>query len=639
MCGILGLFSKQGPPPHRPLWSQLVNLLRHRGPQEGGWWSDGPFFLGHRRLSIIALETGSQPMASANGGLVITYNGEIYNFRVLKAELQSKGYTFKTDSDTEVLLQGYIEWGERLPEKLTGMFAFAIADRVRGELFLARDRFGEKPLYYWEGPDYLAFASELRPLAALPDFPREFEPSAVVGFLSQNFVPGQKSMLAGVHRLPPAHWAKFSADERNIQQYWNHKTESTAQSVPSALEEFQERFDRAVSLNLTSDVPVGVLLSGGIDSSLVAESAVRQGSLNRAYFIDFEEQTHSEFEAANAVAQHLGLPLERVVLGPRHMDRFLDLVDHADDPLADASCLPYHLLAELAAQNNRVVLGGDGGDEMFGGYMTYRATLLHQRFVARLPIALRKLLSRLSAHLPTTEGKVTLSYKIWRFLRAAHLQSRQAHYSWNGSWLPEQVPGFLNFANQEGLEDMWSRLPSRSLNITDLQMADLDNYLPNDILSKGDRMSMASSLETRAPFLEHELANWALSLPPHLKIGPGGELKRILRAAIRKTLGGVIADRPKQGFSIPIHAWLRTPEAEPVNRFLSPDQLASVGIFDVAQVRDAVEAHMSGKRSYGFELWGMAVLSAWHHLRIANTPELPSGEGVVERTYPLQVEI
>lgn len=631
MCGILGLFSQQGPPPFRPLWGQLVNLLRHRGPQEGGWWADGPFFLGHRRLSIIGLETGSQPMATPDGRFVITFNGEIYNFMELREQLRAQGRIFETDSDTEVLLQGYLEWGDRLPEKLTGMFAFAIADRAEEELFLARDRFGEKPLYYWPGPDYLAFASELRPLAALPDFPREFDLEALMGFLTVNFVPGERSLLKGVRRLPPAHWVKFKGGNSQFHRYWEPSRTISAPSAEQAQQEFQVRFDRAVALNLTSDVPVGILLSGGIDSSLVAESAARQGRLNQGYFIDFEEQSHSEYGAARRVSEHLGLPLEKVILRPNHMRHFQSLVDHADDPLADASCLPYFVLSELASKKNRVVLGGDGGDEMFGGYMTYRATLLHQRFVARLPMALRVALSRLSHWLPTTEGKVTLSYKIWRFLRAAVLESRRAHYTWNGSWMPEQAESFLHPELRRTVP-LGNDLPVR-LTLRDIQQADLRNYLPNDILTKGDRMSMAWGLETRAPFLEHGLAEWALCLPSSLKIGPTGELKRILREAARRKLDGVIADRPKQGFSIPIHTWLRSPQAEPVQRFLSPEQLETLGVFDVARVRRVVDQHMSGRKSYGFELWGLAVLSAWHHLRIATSPQLPTDDGVVQREF------
>ncbi|MGD0090660.1 MAG: asparagine synthase (glutamine-hydrolyzing), partial [Planctomycetota bacterium] len=342
MCGIVGIYSLEGPPPHRELWPQLVNHLRHRGPDEGAWWADGPFFLGHRRLSIIGLASGGQPMASSDGQMVVVFNGEIYNYIELRAELEAKGHQFRTDSDTEVLLYGYREWGVELPQRLTGMFAFAIADRQRRELFVARDRIGEKPLFLARTGKYVAFASELRPLAGLPDLPRAIAVEALGEYLLLNYVPGDGCLMAGVKRLLPGHWKLFSLSGERGGAYWSPPEAGAPEdgrSPAACLEEWRERFDRAVRFTLRSDVPVGIFLSGGVDSSLVAESAMRQGRLNRAYCIDFEEESYSEYEGAKQVAARLGLSLERIRLTPKALEDFSLLVEHADDPLADSSAL------------------------------------------------------------------------------------------------------------------------------------------------------------------------------------------------------------------------------------------------------------------------------------------------------------
>ena len=646
MCGIVGLFSRDGVPPHRELWPDLVNHLRHRGPDEGAWWADGPFFFGHRRLSIVGIESGGQPMATADGALAVTFNGEIYNYPELRAELEARGHVFRTGCDTEVLLHGYRAWGQGLPERLTGMFAFALADRRRRELFLARDRFGEKPLFLLTTPQYVAFASELRPLAALPDLPRRMNLEALAGLLVLNFVPGTAALLEGVERLPPATWRLCSPQGERSEAYWSPPKEAghdpgpggTA-SLEASMEEFRTRLDRAVRLNLRSDVPVGIFLSGGIDSSLLAEAAARQGRLQRAYCIDFEEQGHSEYHAAREVAGRLGLELERVLLTPEALRDFSALAEHADDPLADTSTLAFFALSRVAARGLKVVLGGDGGDELFGGYLTYRATRLHARYVAALPRPLRSLLGSVARRLPTREGKVSFSYKLRRFLRAAPLPSGQAHFSWNGSWLPEAAAGLLRPGPaREAAGGILERLAARHglqerCGLYALQRADLAEYLPNDILVKTDRMSMAHGLETRAPFLEHELAAWALRLPEAQKIGARGAQKRVLRAAARKLFGASIADRPKEGFSIPVHAWIRGPLAETVRDLLAPAAVERMQVLEPAAVQGVLEAHFSGRRSYGFEIWGLAVLAAWHRSRIERPPAPPAHSDLVERRF------
>jgi asparagine synthase (glutamine-hydrolysing) len=640
MCGIVGLYSRSGLPPCPELWPQLVNHLYHRGPDEGAWWADGPFFLGHRRLSIIDLAGGSQPMSTPEGDYVVVFNGEIYNYLELRQELEAAGQTFRTASDTEVLLHGYRRWGTDLPRHLLGMFAFAIADRRRRDLFVARDRFGEKPLFLLDTGDWLAFASELRPLAALPDVPRDLDVDALGNYLCLNYVPGDATLLKSVRRLSPACWQLFTPQGSQSGTYWEPplaQAPSTGKSFPAVLEEFNERFDRAVRLCLRSDVPVGIFLSGGIDSSLVAEAAMRQGRLSTAYFIDFEEKSYSERDAARLVADRLGLPFQSVLLTPQSLSDFLRLVDHADDPLADSSCLPVYTLARLAATGNKVVLGGDGGDEVFGGYQTYRATLLHRRLMRLLPSSLRRLIARLGARLPTSEGKVTFSFKLRRFLRAADLPSTLAHFTWNGTWLPSEAARITGFRWRPLLAPNLRLQSAEHLGPADLlsylQRADLAEYLCNDILTKTDRMSMAHGLETRAPFLDADLAGWALGLPSHFKVRANGELKAILRAAARRLFGAAIADRPKQGFSIPIHRWVRGPLAEQIRDLLSRTSVERLGVLDPLEIERIVDDHFSGRKSYGFEVWGLAVLVAWHRMRVQQRPAPPTVSPLLRRDF------
>jgi asparagine synthase (glutamine-hydrolysing) len=643
MCGIVGIFSYNGPPPFTELWPDFINHLAHRGPDEGAWWSDDKYFFGHRRLSIIDLQSGGQPMATANGDLIVVFNGEIYNYIELRNELQNKGYVFQTHSDTEVLLHGYHAWGINLPSKLTGMFAFAIADRRKQELFLARDRFGEKPLFILQASNYIAFASELRPLAALPDLDRNLDIEALAGYLCLNYVPGNLTLMKGIKRVPPGTWMSFDVHgSHRCETYWRpeiKKNTPSEKSTGDALEELKEQLDRSVKLCLRSDVPLGIFLSGGIDSSLIAESAVRQGNLSHAYFIDFEDTRYSEYAAAQHVAQRLNLNLVKTTLSSDELKNFLSFVEHADDPLADSSMVAVWAISRLAARQNKVVLAGDGGDELFGGYLTYRASLLHSQYVAGLPVAIKKTIARIGASIPTAEGKVTFSYKLRRFLRAADLPTHQAHFTWNGTWLPEEAAGFINPAFERSvvanaLQDYTSRLGLSCGELHQLQKSDLLEYLPNDILTKVDRMTMAHGVESRAPFLNHTFAEWAMQLPDNLKVNYG-KSKLLLRERTRQVFGREIADRPKQGFSIPIHEWIRGPLKETIRDLLSPESISQLNVFEVPALQRVIKDHFSGRKSYGFELWGLAVLVAWHRSRIQHPPQTPRKLDLIQRVYPL----
>ena len=638
MCGIAGHYARQGPAPPPEVLFGLSECIRHRGPDDNTWWQHGRFSFAHRRLSIIDLSSGRQPMASADGQIVITYNGEIYNYRELRRELEQHGHAFRTSSDTEVVINGYRQWGRALLPKLRGMFAFAIADRASQQLLLARDRFGEKPLLYLDHQGGTTFASELTPLSSIAAR-REIDPVALGHYLTLNYVPGDATMFAGVRRLPPASWRLYSPDGRIEQDtYWQPPAVGEVRDIEmtAAVQELEALLDRAAELTLRSDVPVGIFLSAGIDSSLVARAAARVGSVARAFSLGFAEQTHNEIPGARQTAAHLGIPITEVTLTASALDRFVDLVAHADDPLADSSALAVWTLAAEAAKHVKVVLAGDGGDELFGGYLTYPATLWHASMTSHLPRRLARALAATAEWIPAGTGKVTASYKAMRYVRALAHPPGEAHFSWNGTWLPEQAATLLHAgpardAAINALAFMADRHHLRgAITLGHLQRADLADYLVNDILVKSDRMSMAHGLEVRAPFLDADLAEFALRLPARLKAGRVGDGKRILRALAERTYGVNLSRAKKQGFSIPVHEWLRGPARPLIDDLLSPASLGALPQLNAPAIAPVVADHLSGRRAYGWELWGLMVLVAWHRQQIQRAPSRPVSARPIE---------
>jgi asparagine synthase (glutamine-hydrolysing) len=626
MCGIFGCFARAGRLPDLEILVRATNTLRHRGPDDGGYWMDGGVFLGHRRLAIIDVRTGSQPMATIDGRFVVTFNGEIYNYIELRAELEAAGERFATNSDTEVLLCGYRRWGTDLASRLTGMFAFAIFDRQAGTLFLARDRFGEKPLFAVEHRGCFLFASELGPLAAVAADATSVDEEALAEYLCFNYVPGERTLLAPVRRIRPGSWRLLDAQNDSGGTYWRPPDTSEVpaaelRDLDGALEAVQGRLDHAVSIALRSDVPVALFLSGGIDSSVVAESAVRQGRLRDAFCLDVAVPTFSEWSNSSWVAERLGLKLHRVVLGPEALDNFLSLVDHGDDPLADASALAVWTLSRETARHFKVVISGDGGDELFGGYLTYQATSLHRDFVAPLPTPLRRLLACLARSVPVAPGKVSFGYKARRFFRAAALSPGEAHFTWNGSFMGSEAEGLLasptakSAARGAGAAVARRAGLSSAPRLADLQRADIGAYLPDDILTKVDRMTMAHSLESRAPLLNENLADVALAATAWHQRALFPQSKPLLRAIADRTFGPRISRAKKQGFSIPVHDWLRGAGRPLIDELLSDGSLADTPYLDRAAV-GKVRARFLAGEPLGFEVWGLLVLVAWHRLRV-----------------------
>ncbi len=626
MCGIFGYIGRDLPPV-RDL-ARVTNLLAHRGPDGGACWHEPGVFLGHRRLSIIDLNTGAQPMFSSDGRYVITFNGEIYNYPELREDLRADGAEFRTASDTEVILAGYARWGVGVAEKLEGMFAFAVYDRLKRTTFLARDRFGEKPLLLAEPDGALVFASELAPLAALRVGGREIDREALGAYLCLNYVPGTRTMLRGVSRIAPAEWRLYGPDGlRRRARYWSPHAapRETRATTGDLLDELQERIDRAVRFTLRSDVPVGLFLSGGVDSSCVAESAGRLGRLEHAFCIDISASpSFSEWNAASRVANRIGVPSTRVALDPSVLGEFIEVTRHLDDPLADSSAMAVWTVARAAGRHVKVVLSGDGGDELFGGYLTYAASMWHRRLRPWLPVGAWNALSRASSHVGVNDReKVSRSYKLHRFLRAMPLPTREAHFTWNGTWLPAQAAAL---AADEGLRDAARRalrdlVPHsvRDVTIHDLQVADVHEYLTNDILAKVDRATMAHGLESRAPLLNTAVAEFALSLPLHRRV-KRTVTKVLLRELCARHYGRAHAYAPKQGFSIPVHTWLRHEGRSLMSSLLARERVEAIGLLDAAAVSRAVHEHLSGA-ALGWELWGLMVLVTWFEERVIRPPD------------------
>lgn len=617
MCGIFGYinWNSAGEVSEEKL-VEATNLLFHRGPDGGGYYYEPPFFLAHRRLSIIDLQGGEQPMFSQDSRYCIVFNGEIYNFLELREELVKLGYVFQTKSDTEVILNGYHQWGPDVCKKLIGMFAFAIHDRREKNVFLARDRLGEKPLLYFSKDGAFCFASELKALTYIAGFPLEMNSFALSQYLSRNYVPGDQTLLKDTYKLNPGSWMIVSFEGLKYGSYWTpHPSKiGSITSLAHAENKLDELLRTNVNIGSRSDVPVTLSLSGGIDSSLVGYYAATQGSLSEAYCVDFQANEFSEYPQAKIVADRLGIHLNAVPLSSEILEEFLNIVYHADDPLADSSALAVWALSNNVSQKYKVMLGGDGGDEIFGGYLTYKASLMYQNFFNFMPSALRLGAQKLSQFIPATDGKVTFSYKLMRFLRAFNLSPEEAHISWNGTWHPHDV-GKISHIVQKNQENKSIVCKNKDF-LTHLQLIDLANYLPSDILTKVDRMTMAHGLESRAPLLHPDIVEFGLSLPSSYKISQKGQLKYLLRLLTERKFGKTISAAKKQGFSIPIHRWLRNEARGLLTDCLSPNVLHTIPFLNENFITKAVQAHLRGEKQLGFELWGLMVLVAWYQQKI-----------------------
>ena len=616
MCGICGLVVADGrADPDRV--AEMSATLVHRGPDSFGEFSDGSAALAARRLSIIDLETGDQPIANEDGTLHVVQNGEIYNYRELRHELERSGHRFRTHGDTEVLLHLYEEHGDRFAERLRGMFALAIWDARRRRLVLARDRFGIKPLYYRPEGSALAFASELRAL------PRgEVDLDALEAFLAFNSIPAPLTIFREARKLPAGHLLVWEDGRIAIDRYARPAPVSVAElrddGDAELVEELRARLRDSVRAHLVSDVPVGVLLSGGVDSALLAALAAEQAAEPlRTFSIGFEERSFDELADARRVAERYGTTHRELVLRPDAALLLPALAEAFDEPFADSSALPTYLVSELAASEVKVALSGEGGDELFGGYYTYVADLL----AARLG-GLARLVRPLVELLPTSTAKASFDYKAKRFARAAHLAPLERHHGWKEIFSPEARAELTvrrsafepvdllraRYAETEGADEL-SRL----------QDVDLGIYLVDDLLVKTDRASMAHSLEARVPYLDTVVTNLALALPTRQKVR-GLSKKVLLRKAAAPLLPREIVHGKKRGFSIPAAAWLRGALEPFARETLSHDTLLRQGFFRPEAATRLIDDHVAGREDRSRQLWGLLAFTLWHERHVERGP-------------------
>ena len=599
--------------PDPAVLAAMNETLLHRGPDSDGSVIDGPCGLAMRRLSIIDLAGGDQPIANEDGRIKVVQNGEIYNYRELMEELRGRGHTFSTHSDTEVLVHLYEERGPSFVEALRGMFAIAIWDGREQRLLLARDRFGIKPLYYRVAGGTVSFASELKALLRQPGFSRDIDPEALESFLAFNSIPSPLTIFKEARKLPAGHVLVAERGDVTISRFARPEPASAdkvrTEGDDVLAEELRDRLRDSVRAHLVSDVPVGVLLSGGIDSAaLTALAAGESGYRVSTFSIGFEESSFDELRQARLVAERFGTDHHELVLRPDAVDLLPRLVEAFDEPFGDSSALPTYLVSRLAADTVKVVLSGEGGDELFGGYYTYVADRLAPRIGKAAPF-LRPLVDLL----PSSSQKVSFDYKAKRFMRGAHLPPVERHHAWKEIFSPEAQDDLLagdrisdpvdayraRYAETEGAPEL-----------ARLQDLDLGIYLVDDLLVKTDRASMAHSLEARVPFLDTEVADLALALETRQKVR-GLSKKRLLRRAVEPLVPREIVRGRKQGFSIPVAAWLRG-DLEPFARdVLSPETIERQGCLRPEAVTRVLDEHVSGKEDLSRQIWGLLSFTLW----------------------------
>ena len=618
MCGVCGLVSLNGAPVDPGLLDDMNQTMFHRGPDSEGAFVDGGVGIAARRLAIIDLAGGDQPIANEDRSIHVVQNGEIYNYRDLRSELEGRGHRFSTRSDTEVLVHLYEDHGPHFVERLRGMFAIALWDERKHQLVIARDRFGIKPLYYSLSDGTLAFASELKALLRKPDFSREIDLDALDAFLAFGFVPGPMTIFSAARKLLPGNlmvWDGASKDV-HIEQYARPGTAPAealrSEDEETLAEELRERLRDSVRAHLIADVPVGVLLSGGIDSCMLTALAAEESSERVSTFtIGFDERHFDERGPARLVAERYGTDHHELVLRPDAVELLPALAEVYDEPFSDGSAIPTYLVSQLARGHVKVALSGEGGDEFFGGYNYYVGHRLAP-IIGRATGALRPIVELL----PTSTAKSsTFDYRAKRFTRSARLPTLERHYRWKtitsidereALILPERrrsrdpLSLFTDrFEQSEGADDL--------AKVMDI---DLGIFVVDDMLVRTDRASMAHSLEARVPILDPVVAELALALPSRLKVR-GFSKKRLLKRAVEPLVPGEIIKGEKRGFSMPLADWLRGELKPLVREVLSPQNLGRQGFFSPPAVRQLIDEHWSRQTDHHRKIWALLVFSLW----------------------------
>ncbi|MGH7898855.1 MAG: asparagine synthase (glutamine-hydrolyzing) [Candidatus Binatia bacterium] len=624
MCGIVGIVEPQSRPVDGATLAAMCRTMVHRGPDGSGIHVDGSVGLAMQRLAIIDLAGGAQPMRTdgcprSPGELTIVYNGEVYNHGELRRELEALGHRFHTRCDTEAILHAYEEWGERSVERLIGMFAFAISDRSRRELFLARDRLGIKPLYYHWKDGRLVFASEIKAILEDPSVARAVDPQAVYDYIGYEFVPGPSTMFAGVKKLPAGHTLTLRDGELAMRRYWDLSFRPTALAREEAKRRIVELLEKSVERRLMSDVPLGVFLSGGVDSSSVLAMMSRLTDRTiRTFTIGYDDPSFSEIDYARAVSRRFKTHHTEVMIRPVEPEDIERGVWHLDEPMTDLSAIPLMLLCQRVRQDVIVCLSGEGGDEVFVGYDRFRASRFSARYYRRLPAPLRaRLIEPLVRRLPDQEQKKGLMNVAKRFVDGARLDPAGEHMRWQYFLSPDLVAGLFRPAFLAAIDaspfrrvaEWASACPSEEQLDREVYV-DLKMTMADSVLMKVDKMSMASSVEVRVPFLDHELVEFATGLPADWRMR-GFQTKTILKEAMLELVPREILHRRKQGYSLPIKNWLRNELRDYAREEIGQSELVRE-VFDPAAVDRVWQEHLARRHNHNHLLWALLNLALWH---------------------------
>jgi len=598
---------------------RMNDAMRHRGPDDAGYHLAEGVGLAMRRLSIIDLVSGSQPIYNEDRSLAIVFNGEIYNHAELRTQLIARGHNYRTRTDTETILHAYEEYGEECPRKLNGMFAFAIWDSRKELLFVARDRIGIKPLYYYQDGEQLIFASELKSILQQRDVPRNIDRKSLDTFLTFEYIPRSYSIFQDIHKLLPAHYLIYERGKITIRPYWHLSFQASEESEGQLAEQFVALLTDAVKIRLMSDVPLGAFLSGGLDSSSVVALMSRSSNNGvKTFSIGFADKTYNELPYARRVAQVFATEHHEEFINPDIVDLTAKLIHHLDEPLGDFSIFPTFLVSEMARRHVKVVLSGDGGDELFAGYDTYIADRLARKFSC-LPRFLRtNCLAAIADQLRPSEKKKGLRNRIKRFAEGARLPADLQHVRWmiflqNAEKQRLYSSDFLRDLGDFDAHDlMLEQFASCNSNdpLDQQQYVDIHTYLVDDILVKVDRMSMATSLEARVPFLDYRFVEFAATVPSHLRLR-GKTSKYLLKRAMTDILPIEIIQRNKEGFSIPIKNWMKKELKPMMLDALSPASIKKSGFFDSNTVQSLIHEHLQGRENHSHRLWALMVFQLW----------------------------
>jgi asparagine synthase (glutamine-hydrolysing) len=613
MCGIAG-FTRLHGALRRGVAARINESLSHRGPDQQGIYEGSVATLCAVRLAIIDLAGGDQPITTDDGDTTIAFNGEIYNHSEIRAELEGVGHRFRSKCDTETVLRAFLQWDTACFARMRGMFAAALWVDSRHRLVLARDRMGIKPLYYYRRGDDLYFGSELKAILEHPEIPRVLDEEALDSYLATNYVPGPHTLVEGIKKVRPGHFLEWRKGKSWIEPWWTLPRTPRIGTFNDAKEELDGLLRASVREHLVADVPLGIWASGGLDSSTILHYAARESAAPlKTFSVSFAGRSFDESRYFRDVAQVYGTDHHEFDLNPAEdlESAILDFAYYSDEPSADAGALPVWYLSRMSRRHVTVALSGEGADELFGGYLTHMAGRL-ARPLRKVPLGLRRFLrAAVVRSLPVSDEKIGLEYKLKRWMEGSEMHPDEAHFFWNGTFSAEQRRRMLVGPGGRGLRMLVEQLSIESAgSLERYLLADQNYYLPDDILYKTDRMSMAHSLEVRPPFLDHRIVEFASSLPESYKIR-GLRQKYILKELMRGKLPAIVIDRKKTGFDIPTHDWFRGPLRGLLTDTLTGEAIEETGVFRAPAVEALIRDHLSRRINVGYHLWGLMTLFLW----------------------------